>query len=203
MKGDHDGDAMIMRVTTMMIRGHSISTLPPSLTSPRRSRHVTLMKTSLLTTSAHIPGLGRMWLARSKRGLVRIAFGGSREAFLQGAMDVIEEKKPFARSIDQLRHFARGERVRFNEPFDLCGTPFQIRVWRAIARIPWGETRSYAWLARAAGRPRAVRAAANACGKNPLSIVIPCHRVIASDGSLGGFSGGLALKRKLLALEAS
>ena len=81
------------------------------------------------------------------------------------------------------------------------GTPFQRRVWKAIASIPWGETRSYAWLARKAGSPRAYRAAAQACGANPLPRIIPCHRVIASDGTLGGFSGGLSLKRKLLMLE--
>ena len=81
------------------------------------------------------------------------------------------------------------------------GTPFQRRVWRAISSIPWGETRSYAWLARRAGSPRAYRAAAQACGANPLPPLIPCHRVIASDGTIGGFSGGLTLKRKLLMLE--
>ncbi len=81
------------------------------------------------------------------------------------------------------------------------GTPFQRKVWRAIATIPWGKTRSYAWLAKKAGSPKAYRAAAQACGANPLPRIIPCHRVIASDGTLGGFSGGLSLKRKLLLLE--
>ena len=83
------------------------------------------------------------------------------------------------------------------------GTPFQKRVWKAIASIPQGETRSYAWLAKKAGSPKAYRAAAQACGANPLPRIIPCHRVIASDGSIGGFSGGIALKRKLLRLEGS
>ena len=83
------------------------------------------------------------------------------------------------------------------------GTAFQKSVWKAIATIPRGETRSYAWLAKKIGRPRAVRAVANACGANPLPVIIPCHRVIASDGSLGGFSGGLDLKKRLLALEAN
>ena len=81
------------------------------------------------------------------------------------------------------------------------GTAFQRSVWKAISSIPRGETRSYAWVARKAGRPRAARAAANACGANPVPIIIPCHRVIASDGSLGGFSSKLAIKRKLLAFE--
>jgi AraC family transcriptional regulator of adaptative response/methylated-DNA-[protein]-cysteine methyltransferase len=84
---------------------------------------------------------------------------------------------------------------------DLVGTEFQRRVWQAIARIPAGKVISYAELARAAGRPRAIRAAAQACGANPVPLLVPCHRVIASDGSLGGFGGGLPLKRKLLACE--
>ncbi len=81
------------------------------------------------------------------------------------------------------------------------GTPFQKRVWRAIATIPRGETRSYAWLARKVGNPKAYRVVAAACGANPLAPLIPCHRVIASDGSLGGFTGGLSKKRRLLMLE--
>jgi O-6-methylguanine DNA methyltransferase len=81
------------------------------------------------------------------------------------------------------------------------GTEFQRKVWRTIASIPRGETRSYKWIAKRAGRPKAVRAAANACGANPLAPEIPCHRVIASDGTIGGFSSGIALKRKLLKLE--
>ena len=84
---------------------------------------------------------------------------------------------------------------------DLVGTEFQRRVWQAIARIPAGQVISYAQLARGAGRPRAIRAAAQACGANPVPLLVPCHRVVASDGSLGGFGGGLALKRKLLARE--
>jgi O-6-methylguanine DNA methyltransferase len=81
------------------------------------------------------------------------------------------------------------------------GTEFQRKVWRAIASIPRGKTRSYKWIAKKAGKPKAVRAAANACGANPLPPDIPCHRVIASDGTIGGFSGGIAKKKKLLERE--
>jgi O-6-methylguanine DNA methyltransferase len=81
------------------------------------------------------------------------------------------------------------------------GTDFQRRVWRALQKIPRGQTRSYGWVARKIGRPKAARAVGTACGANPVPIIIPCHRVIASDGSLGGFGGGLPLKRRLLALE--
>lgn len=91
---------------------------------------------------------------------------------------------------------------RVNGRIDIsCGTPFQQKVWRALRTIPKGQTRSYAWVAKKIGKPKAVRAVANACGANPYPVVIPCHRVIRSDGSLGGFSGGLKLKRKLLARE--
>jgi len=82
-----------------------------------------------------------------------------------------------------------------------AGTPFQQKVWRAIQKIPKGQTRSYAWLARAIRKPKAVRAVANACGANPYPVVIPCHRVIRSDGTIGGFTGGVKRKRKLLARE--
>ncbi len=83
------------------------------------------------------------------------------------------------------------------------GTAFQQQVWRAIAAIPRGETRTYAELASAVGRPRAYRAVANACGRNPLPLFIPCHRVVGSGGNLGGFSSGVAWKRLLLGLEAA
>lgn len=81
------------------------------------------------------------------------------------------------------------------------GTPFQRRVWKAIATIPAGEVRSYTWLAKKVGRPRAIRATANACGANPFPIIIPCHRVIRSNGTLGGFSGGLGRRTKKLLLK--
>ena len=81
------------------------------------------------------------------------------------------------------------------------GTPFQQSVWRALQQIPYGQTISYAQLAQNIGKPTAYRAVANANGKNPLSIIIPCHRVVASDGSLGGYTGGLDKKRILLSIE--
>lgn len=102
----------------------------------------------------------------------------------------------------QLQAYLAGRPVRFRFRLDpSAGTAFQQQVWRALLKIPRGQTRSYAWVARQIGRPRAVRAVANACGANPAPILVPCHRVIASDGSLGGFGGGLAMKKKLLALE--
>lgn len=82
-----------------------------------------------------------------------------------------------------------------------AGTPFQKKVWRAIQKIPYGETRSYLWIAKKIGKPKAMRAVGQACGANPLPLLIPCHRVVASHQKIGGFTGGLLLKRRLLQLE--
>jgi O-6-methylguanine DNA methyltransferase len=98
---------------------------------------------------------------------------------------------------------AQVEPVARGLALDLRGTPFQLEVWSALREIPYGETRSYADIAREVGRPSAVRAVGAANGANPLSIVVPCHRVIASDGRLQGYGGGVSLKAKLLAMEQS
>jgi len=103
----------------------------------------------------------------------------------------------------QVEGFLAGERESFDLPVDLRGTPFQLAVWRELLRIPYGEVRSYGEVARAIGRPRAVRAVGTANGANPLPLIVPCHRVVASGGRLGGYAGGLELKRRLLAVEAS
>ncbi|HZF24676.1 MAG TPA: methylated-DNA--[protein]-cysteine S-methyltransferase [Steroidobacteraceae bacterium] len=103
----------------------------------------------------------------------------------------------------QLREYFAGRRRAFDLGLMMPGTPFQCAVWSALRAIPYGETISYAELARRLGRPRAVRAVGSANGANPLPIVVPCHRVIGSDGSLTGFGGGLELKRSLLALEGA
>ena len=111
-----------------------------------------------------IAPLGTLWLARTSRGLSRIELGGSRTALRASLPEdacVEEDARPFHALVRQLRSYAAGKHVRFAGKLDAgCGTPFQRAVWRAITAIPWGETRSYAWLAAKAGRPRAVRAAA-------------------------------------------
>jgi methylated-DNA-[protein]-cysteine S-methyltransferase len=101
----------------------------------------------------------------------------------------------------QLREYFAHERREFDLPLAPRGTAFQQRVWHALRAIPYGAVRNYGDVARAIGQPLAVRAVGQANGRNPLPIVIPCHRVIASDGSIGGYSGGLGLKHALLALE--
>jgi methylated-DNA-[protein]-cysteine S-methyltransferase len=106
------------------------------------------------------------------------------------------------KATDILRKYFSGNRVLFDLPLDMSYyTRFQKAVWRATAGIPYGETRSYAWVAKKIGNPRAVRAVGQALGVNPVPIIIPCHRVIGSSGKLCGFADGLELKQKLLELE--
>jgi O-6-methylguanine DNA methyltransferase len=108
---------------------------------------------------------------------------------------------PLQQAMDELRRYVTGERVQFRCPLDLHGTAFQIEVWEELFRIPYGETRTYAEIARAIGRPAAVRAVGAANGANPVAIIVPCHRVIGSDGTLTGYGGGLPTKAWLLSLE--
>jgi methylated-DNA-[protein]-cysteine S-methyltransferase len=110
----------------------------------------------------------------------------------------------FGDLMERLRAYFDGRRVDFPDKLDLSGaTAFQRGVWEATRLIPYGETRSYQWVAAQMGKPRAARAAGQALGRNPLPVVIPCHRVIAGNGTLGGFGGGLEMKKYLLRLEGS
>ncbi len=102
---------------------------------------------------------------------------------------------------DQLAEYFAGERTEFDIPLKLAGTPFQNRVWQELARIPFGVTISYGELARRVGQPTASRAVGSANGKNPISIIVPCHRVIATSGNLTGYGGGLPNKQWLLQHE--
>ena len=106
--------------------------------------------------------------------------------------------KEAARQIDQ---YLAGERRAFSLPYTLTGTPFQREVWEALASLPYGETIAYAELARRLGRPKAVRAVGRACGQNPLSLILPCHRVVGARGRLTGYAGGVEIKERLLRLE--
>lgn len=152
--------------------------------------------------------IGRLRLAVTPRGVVRLALpreGGN------GFRGWLARALPDAETVDWLpeldkvrneleRYFASSLRC-FTVPLDLRGTPFQLDVWRAVFEIGLGETRSYAQVAEAVGRPRAVRAVGTANGANPVPLIVPCHRVINSSGSLGGYGGGLETKRRLLAFE--
>jgi len=143
-------------------------------------------------------GTLRLW--SNGRQLVRIEFN-PREAAPAGAQR--QDDAALRRGGEQLEEYFAGKRKAFDLPLAPRGTDFQQSVWRALAEIPWGQWRSYGDIARAIGRPRAVRAVGAANGRNPLPIVVPCHRVVGSDGSLTGFAGGLETKRYLLELEGS
>jgi len=112
-----------------------------------------------------------------------------------------KQAAPLQRAIVEMQRYFAGERVQFTCPLDLRGTPFQLLVWEQLCRIPYGETRTYGEIALAIGRPTASRAVGAANGANPIPVIVPCHRVIGSDGSLTGYAGGLANKSWLLSLE--
>ncbi|MEU6880540.1 methylated-DNA--[protein]-cysteine S-methyltransferase [Streptomyces sp. NPDC046712] len=112
------------------------------------------------------------------------------------------DPRPFGEAIRQLDAYFAGELTTFELPLKLIGTPFQLRVWEQLCLIPYGETRTYGELAEALGSPGASRAVGLANGKNPVSIVVPCHRVIGASGSLTGYGGGLGRKQRLLAFES-
>ena len=145
--------------------------------------------------------VGPLLLAGDGDGLRRVSFESSRR-FVAPATGWIEDDKPFSQVMEQLDAYFAGKLKKFNLPLALAGTPFQLSVWRGLTTIPYGETISYGQLATRIGNPKAVRAVGSANGSNPLPIIIPCHRVIGSNGNLTGFGGGLPIKKQLLALES-
>lgn len=144
---------------------------------------------------------GPLFLAASRKGLVRLEFEGRVMRVDEEKFELRESKQALAPYLRELNEYFDGERREFSLPLDLRGTPFQLACWDALLAIPYGETRSYAEIARAIGHPKAFRAVGMANNRNPVAIIVPCHRVIASGGSLCGYGGGLELKRKLLDLE--
>jgi methylated-DNA-[protein]-cysteine S-methyltransferase len=120
-----------------------------------------------------------------------------------GASSTVDRHPILVETERQLGEYFNGRRRAFSVPLDLQGTPFQRRVWQALLTIPFGETRSYGQLARCLGKPNAARAVGAASGRNPISIIVPCHRVISGSGHLTGFAGGLEAKARLLALESA
>ncbi|QNS03303.1 methylated-DNA--[protein]-cysteine S-methyltransferase [Streptomyces xanthii] len=111
------------------------------------------------------------------------------------------DERPFGAVVEQLEAYFQGELKEFDLPLDLHGTPFQRSVWERLRQIPYGETRTYGELAEALGNPGASRAVGLANGKNPVGVIVPCHRVVGADGSLTGYGGGLTRKRRLLDFE--
>jgi methylated-DNA-[protein]-cysteine S-methyltransferase len=145
--------------------------------------------------------VGPLLLAGDSNALRLVSFETSKHS-APPQSDWKENRTAFAEVIRQLQAYFRGELREFDLPLALDGTEFQLRVWNALRSIPYGETISYAQLAERIGNPKAVRAVGLANGSNPIPIIVPCHRVIGSDGSLTGFGGGLPTKKKLLALES-
>ena len=142
---------------------------------------------------------GKLTLVASEKGLVAIDVRNNAKqkatAKNQSAQAILIETKK------QLGQYFAGKRTSFDVALDLVGTEFQVKAWRALCRIPFGKTISYGQQAANIKKPKAFRAVGSANGKNPIPIIVPCHRVVASDGSLGGYSLGLKMKKQLLALE--
>lgn len=144
--------------------------------------------------------IGRLLLGGDASALRLLWFLTSRRAPVPEP-SWIESPSTFAPVVEQLQAYFAGRLRTFDVPLAIAGTPFQNKVWRALQDIPYGETESYGALARRLGDAKAVRAVGLANGSNPISIIIPCHRVIGANGSLTGYGGGLPVKRALLALE--
>lgn len=143
--------------------------------------------------------LGSLLLVSNQSELTGLTFDGAR---LPEPGWKLEPRHPvLSKAAEEVAEYLDGRRSGFSIPFSLAGTEFQKRIWSEIARIPYGETITYGELACRAGHPRAVRAVGASTGRNPVGIIIPCHRVVGKDGSLTGFAGGLQWKRHLLAIE--
>lgn len=149
---------------------------------------------------------GWVGVAKSSRGISRVIFGKSNETEVENSLllgtKATKSEEGLSKAVNLLQRYFRGESVEFDLNLDLqAGTEFQQLVWRTTYHIPYGEVRSYGWIAREIGKPLATRAVGSAQGANPLPIIIPCHRVLRSDGKLGGYSAGLHWKPKLLDQE--
>jgi O-6-methylguanine DNA methyltransferase len=155
----------------------------------------------------NIPELKRVFLiAKNEKGVCEISFSSNEKKFKKSLRqkhnDEVEYSSLKLKSeIKQIREYFSGKRKKFSLKLYMNGTDFQLNVWRVIAKIGYGKTASYYDLAKNIRKPKALRAVGTACGKNPLPIVVPCHRVISKDGGIGGFGGGISLKKKMLMIE--
>ena len=148
--------------------------------------------------------VGKLTLVATDEGLAAILWEKDRPSRVRLNIDAEDTTHPVLLEAErQLTEYFGGRRKAFALKLDMAGTPFQRKVWNALLTIPFGETRSYGQIARQIGNPTAVRAVGAANGRNPLSIVAPCHRVIGAGGALTGFAGGLDVKARLLALEGA
>ncbi len=152
---------------------------------------------------------GFLGIVSSSVGLLRITLPSKSEEEIRRQLgDTVNQVKwtplLFQDLMARFRNYFAGHTATFSDELDLSAdTDFQHKVWQITRLIPYGETRSYSWVAEQINKPRAVRAVGQALGKNPLPIIVPCHRVLASNGGLGGYSGGIDMKRHLLSLETA
>ncbi len=145
--------------------------------------------------------VGEIYIVASSKGLNGV-FWHKQDVKCTAKLNAQQPADRFIlKAVKQLKEYFAGQRRAFDLDLNFTGTPFQNRVWKALAQIPFGETVAYKDIARKIDHPKAVRAVGTANGKNPFSIIVPCHRVIAADGSIGGYGGGLAVKRRLLEIE--
>lgn len=148
--------------------------------------------------------VGPLQLVASDDGLAGVLWGGDESRRVRLNIVGEDRRHPVLLETErQLTEYFAGKRRKFSLKLDFAGTEFQNKVWQALLAIPFGETRSYGEVARQIGKPKAVRAVGAANGKNPISIIAPCHRVVGSNGKLTGFAGGLEAKARLLALEGA
>lgn len=147
--------------------------------------------------------VGPLFLVASAQGLSGLYWVRQSAPMIASLRARAPEAAWLKRAVAELQEYFAGTRREFSLPLNPEGTPFQQSVWRELQRIPFGETVTYGELARRVGRPKAVRAVGTANGKNPLSILVPCHRVVAANGKLGGYNGGAARKERLLKFEAN
>jgi methylated-DNA-[protein]-cysteine S-methyltransferase len=147
--------------------------------------------------------VGNLKLVASSKALVAVLWKQEPPTHVEFAASKLDQRHPILLETErQLSEYFAGRRTQFDLPLEPLGTEFQKKVWRALKKIPFGETRTYLDLAKGIGSPKGSRAVGAANGKNPLSIVVPCHRVLGAGGSLTGFAGGLRAKAALLSLEA-
>lgn len=146
--------------------------------------------------------LGEIALTANDEGLSALAFQAGKSP-IDLTMGLTKDTSKFAEVIQQLTEYFNEERTQFDLPLAPKGTAFQKQVWQALSKIPCGETKSYGWIAKSINNEKAVRAVGTANGANPIALIVPCHRVIGSNGKLTGYAGGLALKAKLLMHEGA
>ena len=157
------------------------------------------LNADLTASRVIVTPIGSLTLVASPKGLQQVIFGAKK---LSTAKSVSSKANDHLTQTErQLREYFAGKRKKFSIKLDISGTEFQESVWYALNKISYGKTVSYAQQAKLVRKPKAFRAVGTANGKNPVAIILPCHRVIASNGTLGGYGGGLSIKRKLLALE--